>query len=135
MNDITCFDIECHVEDHDGTYRIGCSLYTKEDDYFSQYEGKDFTKGINSILDDIFQQMATPKEKKLEDMSLQEQVAYLLDTVNHLKSENNDLVKEISILKEKEKTSQSKVKRGGLSDLDAFLIGIFGEDYYKELTK
>lgn len=97
------YSASCYIENNDGQYHMECDMQADDKNVYSEYDGKDFAEGLNTLLDDIWAQMIAepepePKEEPKE-LSLEDQVAYLTDMVNRLRDEKAELVNELNNLK------------------------------------
>lgn len=131
------FSASCYVENKDGQYHMECDMQTDDYSAYSEYDGDSFVVGLNSIMDDLQEQIISKSEPEPKEMTLEERVAYLQDLVDTLREDKANLTNEINELKKAPAPTKNDAAPQKTKDIDKELSDILNNliNYRHENTE
>ena len=94
------YSASCYIENNDGDYTMKCDMQTEDKDIHSEYQGKNFVEGLNTLLDDLTAKMtAEPEPEPAKVTDPEDEVKHLSGIVERLYQEKIQLQNEIINLK------------------------------------
>ena len=80
----------CFVKNDNGKYHMECDMNYDKKHFYADYDGDNFEDGMNTIIEDISEQM-TPKKTETTVEVLEDRIANLEATIQRLQVENAKL--------------------------------------------